>query len=90
MKRIIILLMICCIFVSGCGKYSEKNIIKDFNKKISNGYKLSGELDVLNNDEVYHYNVSVSHIDDYYKVTLVNQANNHKQVILKNDDGVYV
>lgn len=84
----------CCVFLlCGCGKIDDKDVIKELEKNINNkvGYKLDGTLEILNNDEVYVYDVSVGHKkDDYYKVVLTNQSNNHSQVILKNDDGVFI
>ena len=92
MKKIIILM--CCVFLlCGCGKIDDKDVIKELEKNINNkvGYKLDGTLEILNNDEVYVYDISVGHKkDDYYKVVLTNQSNNHSQVILKNDDGVFI
>ena len=77
--------------VTGCGKYDEKDIVKELNKKIKKGYMLSGELSVVNNDDIYNYEVEVSFkAPNYYKVILTNLSNNHTQVILKNDDGVYI
>ena len=84
----------CCVFLlCGCGKVNDKDVIKELEKNINNkvGYKLNGTLEILNNDEVYVYDISVGHKkDDYYKVVLTNQSNNHSQVILKNDDGVFI
>ncbi len=93
MKKIIFVLFITCLLVTGCGKYNQKDIVKDLDKKFedSNGYKLKGNLAVVNNDETYNYRVEVSFKkDDFYKVTLTNMTNDHTQVILKNDDGVFV
>ena len=91
MKKIFILIIILLCFVTGCGKYNEKDIIKELSKKINDAYKLEGDLSVSNGDEVYTYEVEVSYKKDhYYKVQLTNMANGHAQVILKNDDGVYV
>ena len=62
-------------------------------KKISNSkaYHLSGTLEIYRNEEKYTYNIESSYKkDDYYKVSLTNQNNNHEQIILKNDSGVYV
>lgn len=92
-KKFIFIILLVCIFLTGCGKYNQKDIVKEFSKKIEKckGYKLSGELAVTNNDETYNYDVEVSYKkDDYYKVILTNVANEHTQVILKNDSGVYV
>lgn len=93
MKKIFILLLIGCFFISGCGNYNEKNIIKSLKKSYDkcSGYKLKGNLSISNNDEVYNYSVDVSYKkDNMYRVTLKNTANEHVQVILKNKDGVYV
>ena len=91
MKKIILFLGIMVFFITGCGKYSENDIINEMNKKIKNSYKLSGELSISNNDDIYNYEVEVSYKkDNYYKVSLTNVSNNHTQVILKNDDGVYI
>ena len=54
-------------------------------------YYIEGKLELVNNDDVYHYDVEVSYqSDDFYRVELSNISNNHTQVILKNEDGVYV
>lgn len=79
------------LLVTGCGKVSEKDIIKEIKDKITKSYLLSGDLSILNNDDVYNYEVNVSYKKDkYYKVVLTNTSNNYTQVILKNDDGVYI
>ena len=45
----------------------------------------------MNNEDTYTYDVKVSYQKpDYYKIELTNTLNNHEQVILRNDDGVYV
>lgn len=94
MKKIIpLVLLIISIVLTGCGKYDEKDVIKDLEKKMDkmSAYKLEGDLEIVNNDDVYNYKVDVSYKkDDNYKVSLTNTANNYEQIILKNDDGVYV
>ena len=92
MKRILLLCLAIVFLVSGCGKYSEKDIIKDLDKKINDidSYYVSGNLELVNNDDVYHYDVEVGYEKNQYRVSLTNTANNHTQVILKNEDGVYV
>lgn len=88
---------ICCFLVvfliAGCGVYNQDNVIKDLNKKINStkSYLANGTLEIMNNEDTYTYDIEVSYqADNYYKVKLVNNTNNHEQVILKNDDGVYV
>ena len=48
-------------------------------------------MDIVSNEEVYHYKVTVDYMKgDYYKVDLTNKDNEHKQIILKNEKGVFV
>ncbi len=92
-KYIIIFMMFFSLILTGCGKNHSKNVVQDFIKKYKNchSYLLTGELSVHNNDDVYHYDVEVYYKkNDKYKVILTNTANQHQQIILKNDDGVYV
>ena len=93
-KKLLFLIMIIGVFaISGCGKNSESDVIKDLTKKIndSKAYYVDGTLEIVNNDDVYTYNVNVSYKEkDNYKVSLVNTVNNHEQIILRNSDGVYV
>ena len=93
MKRIIIMCIICIVCFTGCGKIKGKDVVKEFRQKYekSNGYQLKGKFDVTNNDEVYEYDLSVDmQKDGYYKVTFVNTANQFQQIILKNDEGVFL
>ena len=92
-KYLFLILLVLCLFVSGCGNNSNKSIKEDFIKQINDlkGYQLSGKLEVVNNDDVFNYDVNVSYKDkDFYRVSLKNSSNNHEQIILRNDDGVYV
>lgn len=85
--------MICCLILTGCGKKDEKTVLKNFEDKVNNtdSYYLSGKMELVNNEDVYSYNISVSYAkDDYYKIELTNVISDHKQVILRNDEGVYV
>ena len=94
MKKIFIVCSALLIFfVVGCQKNGEKDIINDLSKKVNNtsSYQLSGELEITNNDDTYDYKVNVSfEKPNKYRVSLINQSNDHEQIILKNDDGVFV
>ena len=92
MKKLFIFLGVL-LLVSGCGKYNDKDLIKELSKKVesSNSYHLSGTLEIYRNEEKYTYTVDSSYQKgDLFKVNLTNQNNNHEQVILKNKEGVYV
>ncbi|MGN1355300.1 MAG: outer membrane lipoprotein carrier protein LolA [Bacilli bacterium] len=94
MKKIFVGIIITMLLVTtGCGKNTESSVINDLEKKINkaSAYKISGDLEIVNNDEVYNYDIEVSYKkDNNYKVILTNKANDHTQIILKNSDGVYV
>ncbi len=57
----------------------------------SDTYTLKGQMDIVSNEELYHYDVVVDYKEsDYYRASLVNRDNESEQIILKNDSGVYV
>ena len=92
-KYLFLFLLFGCLFLVGCGKNNNVNVVSEFSNKINNlkTYSLNGKLEVVNNDDVFTYNVGVNYKDkDFYRVSLKNMANNHEQIILRNDDGVYV
>lgn len=86
------LMTLACFLLVGCFGKSEKDVLKNLSKKISvDGYFVSGELEIVNNEDSYKYNVEVSYeAKDNFRVSLKNKVNNHEQIILKNTDGVYV
>ena len=93
MKKIIFIFLTFMLILTGCGKYGEKDVLRDLNKKISNlkSYYIEGKMEIINNEDIYKYDVKVSYKEkDNYKVSLKNESNNHEQIILKNSDGVYV
>ena len=92
-RKLLFLLTIGLFLLGGCGNRSEKDIINDLTKKInaSKSYYIEGTLEIVNNEDVYTYDVNVSYsAKNNYKVDLVNKVNNHEQIILRNSDGVYV
>ena len=93
MKKILLLTVGLLFCLTGCGKETEEDLIAKFEKNVVNAksYTLKGNMEILSNEETYTYSLEANYLqDDYYKVTLVNQTNNHEQIILKNKDGVYV
>lgn len=95
MKKIFLCLISICFVLTGCsfGKKSEKTVINEFQDKVnkSDSYYLSGSMELVNNEDVYTYDISVSYKkDDFYKIELVNVINNHRQIILRNEEGVYI
>ena len=79
--------------LAGCGKKGADDIIKDLDKKVSAAttYQVEGTLQITNNDDTYNYEVVASYEKpNKYRVSLINTSNDHEQIILKNDEGVFV
>lgn len=92
-KVLVISIFIFCLIFTGCTKNNTKDIISKIEKNLenTNGYSLVGVLEIMNNEDTYTYDVNVAFSkDDKFRVSLKNQINNHEQVILRNEDGVYV
>jgi len=85
-------IFLCFAFFTGCGK-KDSDIVKDISRKIDglNSYHLTGDLEIINDENTYSYDVDVSFLkDNYFRVLLKNKTNNHEQIILRNNDGVFV
>ena len=82
------------VFVStGCFGSKTTDVVSSFKKSVdkAKAYYVLGELEIVNNEETYSYDVEVAYKDDdYFRVSLKNKTNNHEQIILKNETGVYV
>ncbi len=92
MKKCFVL-MLLLLLITGCGSMNLDKAIGDFTKSVesSKSYHLDGTMEINSGEETFTYNIDVAFLkDDYYKVILVNQTNNHEQVILKNKEGLYV
>ncbi|MBQ6841353.1 MAG: outer membrane lipoprotein carrier protein LolA [Bacilli bacterium] len=92
MKKVI-LCILSIILLTGCSKSNDANVIKEFTDNVnkSKSYKLVGKMELLNDEEVFNYTIDVSYLEkDNYKVEMVNTTNEHKQIILKNNEGLYV
>ena len=91
-RKFLIIAFVCCIFFTGC--FNKKNdILKEIKNKYNNlkEYSLTGDLQITNNDDVYNYDVKVNYQKkDKFYVSLKNRNNGHEQIILKNDEAVYV
>lgn len=92
-KKLIVFAMFLVVFLTGCGKYDKEDVINDLSKKIEgiNAYILTGQMEIINNEDSYKYDVNVSYLkEDNFKVSLKNISNDHEQIILKNNEGVYI
>ena len=93
MKKKIISLILITFLTTGCFNKGNEDIINDLSKKIEGveSYYIKGDLEIINNEDSYLYDVEVSYQkEDNFKVNLINKTNNHEQIILKNNEGVYL
>lgn len=86
------LLLILVVLCTGCFN-KNKDTLKSFKKTVEklNSYKVEGTLEIINNENIYTYDVEASYKkEDTFKVSLKNKTNDHEQIILKNEEGVFV
>lgn len=94
-NRFFVTITFCLLFIlAACGEKSQEDVIEKLEESIEtmDGYKVHAEMKMSTGQEEQTYGINVWHKkDDYYRVSLSNE-NDEKggQVILKNDDGVYV
>ena len=93
MKKKFLIILLGWLFITGWGSNSEKNVLKKITKNIedSKSYYVEGTMELINNEDIFTYDVNASYEKkDNYKIELTNISNKHKQIILRNEDGVYV
>ena len=93
MKKKLLIILMTVFLMTGCFGRGKKDVIKELEKKVDglNSYYIKGELEIINNEDNYTYDVEVSYKkEDNFKVDLINKTNNHEQIILKNSEGVYL
>lgn len=79
--------------LSACGQKNQEDIVTDLNKKMEEmkGYKAHAKMTLQMGNNPQVYNVEIWHKNpSYYRVNLKNQEKDQSQMILRNDDGVYV
>ena len=93
MKKLFLCLIAICLILTGCKSRNEKEVLNEFKNIVDNNksYFLEGDMELINNEDVYSYNISVSYKEgDFYRIELKNKINNHEQIILRNSEGVYI
>ncbi len=92
MKKYLLLTLALIFFITGCGKRdldsAKDNFVKNVEKRDT--YLIKGTMNIISNEDNYSYNITAAKKKDLYRVDLINTINDHQQVILRNDEGVYV
>ncbi len=95
MKKFILIftLIIGAIAFTGCKANRNEDIVAALGQLADNmeHYEAKGTMTTTHGSNDYTYDISVTfQKPDYYKVILTNQETNDSQIIIKNDDGVFV
>jgi outer membrane lipoprotein-sorting protein len=88
-----VLLLGLMLVVVGCGKKDAGAVVKDLDKKVGGleSYSTSGTMVLNTGIEPQEYQVEVWYQKpSYYRIALTNAKQDISQIVLKNDDGVFV
>lgn len=82
------------LLLSACGEKSHEDVVKKLDEKLDelDGYKVEADMVMKTGQEDQTYGIDVWHKkDDMYRVALTNTEDEKgNQIILKNEDGVFV
>lgn len=91
---IIAIVLSCALMISGCGKKKDaKDVVKDLEQVLErmDSYEASGSILLQTSAEPVKYEVEIWHLQPhYYRIALTNEKNDVTQIILKNDEGVFI
>lgn len=79
--------------LSACGSKTQEDVVKDLDKKLEDvkGYKAEAKMTLQMGTDPQTYDIEVWHKDpDFYRVNLKNAQKDQSQMILRNNDGVFV
>ncbi|WP_210237262.1 LolA family protein [Alteribacter natronophilus] len=95
MKKIVSLLMLAAfaMVLSACGEKSQEDVIEALDKSLDGltGYKANASMTLQTGKEPQTYEVEVWYQQPaFYRVALSNAESDQSQIILRNDEGVFV
>ncbi|WP_284141774.1 MULTISPECIES: outer membrane lipoprotein carrier protein LolA [unclassified Virgibacillus] len=94
-SSIILVALLGLVFLlTACGEKSQEAVVKKLENKLGemNGYKVKAEMNMNTGEKEQSYNIDVWHKKkEFYRVALSSkQDEKGNQIILKNEDGVFV
>ena len=96
MKKKIFMLalgLMVVLVLSACGEKSQDDVVKTLNGKLENleGYKAKAKMTLQMGADPQTYDVEIWHKKpDFYRVDLKNAQKDQNQMILRNEEGVFV
>lgn len=79
--------------LAGCGEKSQEDVVGALNEKVGklSGYKADAKMTLQTGSEPQEYDVQIWYKQPhYYRVNLKNAQKEQSQMILRNDEGVFV
>ncbi|CAM3621650.1 LolA family protein [Cytobacillus oceanisediminis] len=94
-KKLLMLLagLMVVFALSACGSKSQDDVVKELGNKLEDikGYKADAKMTLQMGTDPQTYDIEVWHKEPtYYRVNLKNAQKDQSQMILRNDDGVFV
>ncbi|MCR8635999.1 outer membrane lipoprotein-sorting protein [Paenibacillus radicis (ex Xue et al. 2023)] len=90
---VIALVMCLSLVLAGCGKKDAGSVVKDLDTMLNklDSYQGSGRMILHTGQEPQEYQVDVWYQNPhYYRISLKNDKKDITQIVLRNDDGVFV
>jgi len=87
--------MVLCagLILAGCGKKSEEDIVKDLERTIDGmkSYSVEGSMILHSGEKPQEYQFSIWYQKpEFYRIAITNKQKNVTQIVLKNEEGVFV
>lgn len=85
--------LLMVLVLSACGQKTKEDVVKDLDGKLGKlaAYKADAEMTLQMGTEPQTYEVEIWHKDpSFYRVNLKNAKKDQSQMILRNDEGVFV
>jgi len=79
--------------LAACKNMSQQDVVDKLASNLDNAdsYLATGKMEIESDGQMYEYFVEVAFKQPhYYRVTMRNETTNNEQIILKNDEGVFV
>ncbi|MDQ0208558.1 outer membrane lipoprotein-sorting protein [Alkalicoccobacillus murimartini] len=96
MKRVswfVMLGILMILMLAGCGEKTQEDVLEDLGTTLEDlsGYKAKATMQLETGNEPQTYDVEVWYQKEgFYRVVLNNKEKDQSQIILRNDDGVFV
>jgi outer membrane lipoprotein-sorting protein len=94
-KRLLLVItgLLVVFLLAACGSKSKEDVVKELNGKLNDlsGYKVDAKMTLKMGADSQVYNVEIWHKDPtFYRVNLKNAEKDQSQMILRNNEGVFV